>query len=172
VPGVRGTGLHFDGTGNYAETAKPILDTTKSYTVSAWVTLDRLPGNYATVVSQDGQQRENPFYLQYGQGGFTMSMPGGQRARVQMTPELGRWYHLTGVRDAAASTLSLYLDGEPVATITTGSGLASGGPLTVGRALYAGDRTDYWNGSIDEVHAVNVALSAAQVKALYTAERP
>ena len=69
--------------------------------VSAWVTLDALPGNYATAVSQDGRRQENPFYLQYGQGAFAFSTPGGNRARLEMKPELGRWYHLVGVRDAA-----------------------------------------------------------------------
>ena len=51
----------------------PVLDTTKDYTVAAWVTLDRLPGNYASVLSQDGRATENPFYLQYGQGAFAFS---------------------------------------------------------------------------------------------------
>ena len=50
--------------------------------------LDELPGNYATVVSQDGRARENPFYLQYGQGAFAFSTPGGNRARLAVTPEL------------------------------------------------------------------------------------
>ena len=31
-------------------------------------------------------------------------------------PNVGQWYHLTGVRDAAKGELKLYLDGELVAT--------------------------------------------------------
>jgi hypothetical protein len=46
----------------------------------------------------------------------------------------------------------------------------STGPLSVGRAKYAGNRTDYWSGSIDQVHAYNRSLSDDEIAALYTAE--
>jgi hypothetical protein len=165
--GQQGSALRFDGDGDFAETAAPVVDTTGDYTVSAWVSLAALPGNYATAVSQDGRRRENPFYLQYGQGGFAFSLPGGQRARAAATPELGRWYHLTGVRDAATGELRLYVDGRRVATAQAGPGDVSTGPLAIGRARWSGQNTDYWNGSIDGVRAVNRALSDAEVAAQY-----
>lgn len=65
---MHGSALKFNGQGQYAQTSGPAVDTTGNYTVSAWVSLDSLPGNYATAVSQDGRRTENPFYLQYGQG--------------------------------------------------------------------------------------------------------
>ncbi|NEE41392.1 LamG domain-containing protein, partial [Streptomyces sp. SID7982] len=76
APGVTGSALKFDGEGSYAQSAGPVVDTTKDYTVSAWASLDAVPGNYATVLSQDGRRTENPFYLQYGQGAFAFSTPG------------------------------------------------------------------------------------------------
>ncbi|MCA2219134.1 LamG-like jellyroll fold domain-containing protein [Jidongwangia harbinensis] len=163
--GKNGKALRFGGDGGFAETASPVVDTRGAYTVSAWVTLDALPGNYATIVSQDGRRRENPFYLQYGQGAFAFSLPGGVRARAPMTPELGRWYHVTGVRDAAGE-LRLFVDGRRVATTAGGAGDVSTGPLAVGRARWSGQNTDYWNGSIDDVRVVNRALSDAEVAAL------
>ncbi|MGW1802648.1 LamG-like jellyroll fold domain-containing protein [Streptomyces sp. NPDC001984] len=169
--GVHGTALGFNGQGQYAETSGPVLDTTRSYSVSAWVTLSSIPGNYATAVSQDGRRTENPFYLQYGQGAFAFSTPGGHRARLALMPELGRWYHLVGVRDNASNTIKLYIDGQLVATADPGTADVSTGPLSVGRALYASNNTDYWNGSIDEVHAFDKALTADEVSALYTAEK-
>ena len=162
--------LKFDGDGDYADTAAPVLDTTKDYTVSAWVTLDKLPGNYATVVSQDGRARENPFYLQYGQGAFAFSTPGGNRARLGVTPDLNRWYHLVGVRDHATGEVRLFVDGQRVAAVPAGPDVVSTGPLSVGRAKYAGNRTDYWSGSIDQVHAYNRTLSDAEIAALHAAE--
>ncbi len=164
--GVRGNALEFDGTGDYAETQNPVLDTTGDYTVSAWVKLDALPGNYATAVSQDGRATANPFYLQYGQGAFAFSMPGNVRARHVTTPETGRWYHLTGVRDNAAGEIRLYLDGEKVATTPANAAGLSTGPLSVGRAKYAGERGDFWDGSIDEVRAYGRALADEEVAAL------
>ncbi|MFF9148313.1 LamG-like jellyroll fold domain-containing protein [Streptomyces sp. NPDC014861] len=170
--GVRGSGLRFDGQGDFAQTAGPVVDTTAGYTVSAWATLDALPGNYATVVSQDGRRQENPFYLQYGQGAFAFSTPGGNRARFATTPELGRWYHLVGVRDPARNELRLYLDGALVATAAPGPADVSTGPLAVGRARWGGGNVDFWKGSVDRVGVFDRALSSEEVAALNAAERP
>ena len=165
--GVRGSALSFNGDGEYAETERAVIDTTASYSVSAWVTLDELPGNYATAVSQDGAQIENPFYLQYGQGAFAFSMPGGNRARLETTPELGTWYHLVGVYDQDAAELKLYVNGEPAATVSAGPAVASTGPLSIGRGAYNQAKGDWWNGSIDEVRAFGAALTDAEVQTLY-----
>ncbi|MGW6559370.1 LamG-like jellyroll fold domain-containing protein [Streptomyces hydrogenans] len=170
--GVGGSALTFDGQGHFAQTDGPVIDTTASYSVSAWATLDSLPGNYATVVSQDGRRQENPFYLQYGQGAFAFSTPGGNRARYVTTPELGRWYHLVGVRDAAKNEIRLYVDGVLAATAAAGPADVSTGPFAVGRAKWGGGNVDFWKGSVDGVHAFDKALSSEDVAALHAAEKP
>ncbi|MEV7623949.1 LamG-like jellyroll fold domain-containing protein [Actinoplanes sp. NPDC089786] len=171
VTGVDGTALAFDGDDS-ADTAAPVVDTTKDYSIAAWVTLDELPGNYASAVSQDGRVTESPFYLQYGQGAFAFSTPGGNRARLPVTPELNRWYHLVGVRDHGTGRVRLYVDGRLAGDAAAGPDVVSTGPLTIGRAKYAGNRTDYWSGSIDEVHAYDRALTDAEVAALHSEEAP
>ncbi|MEU5754247.1 LamG-like jellyroll fold domain-containing protein [Streptomyces sp. NPDC047829] len=170
--GVSGSALRFDGAGAHAETDGPVLDTTGSYSVSAWVTLDELPGNYATAVSQDGRHQASPFYLQYGQGAFAFSTPGEQRARLAVTPETGRWYHLVGVRDDASNQIRLYVDGKPASTATAGPNYVSTGPLAVGRAQWNGADTDFWNGAVDEVRAYDRALTAEEVSALHAQRKP
>ncbi|MGW7717941.1 LamG-like jellyroll fold domain-containing protein [Streptomyces chartreusis] len=172
TPGVSGSALKFDGNGQYAETDGPVLDTTGSYSVSAWVRLDELPGNYATAVSQDTRRQTSPFYLQYGQGAFAFSTPGESRARLVTTPEKGRWYHLVGVRDSTDNTIKLYVDGKPAATATGGAAYPSTGSLSVGRAQWGGNDVDFWNGAVDEVHAYDKALTAEEVNTLYTEEKP
>ncbi|GAA3309774.1 LamG-like jellyroll fold domain-containing protein [Streptomyces cinereospinus] len=172
TPGVSGSALEFDGQGQYAETDGPVLDTTDSYSVSAWVRLDELPGNYATAVSQDTRRQASPFYLQYGQGAFAFSTPGENRARLVTTPEPGRWYHLVGVRDAARNEISLYVDGRLAATAPGGTAYPSTGGLAVGRAQWDGANADFWNGAVDEVHAYDKALTAEEVSALHTDEQP
>ncbi|WP_326596778.1 LamG-like jellyroll fold domain-containing protein [Streptomyces brevispora] len=170
TPGVQGSALKFNGEGQYAQTEGPVVDTTGNYTVSAWATLDALPGNYATVVSQDGRRTENPFYLQYGQGAFAFSTPGGKRARAEMTPATAKWYHLVGVRDG--DELKLYVDGSLAATAQAGPADVSTGPLSVGRAQYAGEKGDFWNGAIDQVKVYDRALTADEVSALHGTEQP
>ncbi|MBQ1098306.1 glycoside hydrolase family 2 [Streptomyces sp. b94] len=172
TPGVSGSALTFDGEGQHAETEGPVLDTTGSYSVSAWVTLDELPGNYATAVSQDSRFQASPFYLQYGQGAFAFSTPGENRARLVTTPETDRWYHLVGVRDGASNQISLYVDGEPAATAAAGPNYVGSGPLAVGRAQWNGEDGDFWNGSVDEVHAYDRALTAEEVRTLHARQKP
>ncbi|MGW2477095.1 LamG-like jellyroll fold domain-containing protein [Streptomyces sp. NPDC001665] len=163
--GVHGSALKFNGEGQYAETSGPVVDTTGDYTVSAWASLDALPGNYGTVVSQDGRRQENPFYLQYGQGAFAFSTPGAHRARAEMTPELGHWYHLVGVR--SGDQIKLYVDGKLASTAPAGSADVSSGALSVGRAKWSGNNTDFWNGSVDQVQVFDKALTDQEVTALY-----
>jgi hypothetical protein len=50
--------------------------------------------------------------------------------------------------------------------------VVSTGPLSIGRAKYAGNRTDYWSGTIDEVHAYPRPLTDDEIAALYAAETP
>ncbi|MFJ3529978.1 LamG-like jellyroll fold domain-containing protein [Streptomyces sp. NPDC090132] len=168
--GVHGSALKFDGEGQYAETDGPVVDTTGDYTVSAWASLDALPGNYATIVSQDGRRQENPFYLQYGQGGFAFSTPGAHRARLESKPELGQWYHVVGVR--SGDEIKLYVDGKLAATAPAGSADVSSGALSVGRAKWSGGNTDFWNGSIDNVKVYDKALTADEVSALHDTDQP
>ncbi|MER7491246.1 LamG-like jellyroll fold domain-containing protein [Streptomyces pharetrae] len=172
TPGIDGSALRFDGQGQYAETDGPVLDTTGSYSVSAWVTLDALPGNYATAVSQDTRRQASPFYLQYGQGAFAFSTPGEHRARLETTPETGRWYHLVGVRDSTSDEIRLYVDGALAATAEAGPAYPSTGALTVGRAQWDGAHADFWDGAVDEVHAFDTALTTAEVSALHARQKP
>ncbi|USX53313.1 PA14 domain-containing protein [Lentzea sp. HUAS12] len=136
-----------------AETYGPVVDTTKDYSVSAKVRLDELPGNYATAVSQDGRQAENPFYLQYGQGAFAFSTPGGNRARFEITPEIGRWYEIKGERKGGE--IRLYVDGALVATAAAGPAIESTGALAVGRAKYNGQNVDFWRGAVKDVRVTS-----------------
>ncbi|MFK4600191.1 hypothetical protein RKD30_006858 [Streptomyces pristinaespiralis] len=87
-------------------------------------------------------------------------------------PELGRWYHLVGVRDTVSNDIKLYLDGKLVATAEPGPADVSTGPLSVGRAKWNGGNVDFWNGSIDQVHAYDKALTAEEVSALHAGEKP
>ena len=170
APGVKGSALKFNGEGQYAQTDGPVVDTTGDYTVSAWASLDALPGNYATVVSQDGRRQENPFYLQYGQGAFAFSTPGAHRARLEIKPELGHWYHLVGVRNG--DEIKLYVDGKLASTAAAGTADVSSGALSVGRAKWSGGNVDFWNGSVDQVKVYDKALTDQEVTALHDGDQP
>lgn len=165
-----GTALLLDGVDDQLATDGPAVDTLNSYTVSAWVTLDRKPGNWATIVGQDSGTGASAFFLQYGNqdgvGGFAFSYLGEPRATFQIDPVAGQWYHVVGVRDLAAQTLTLYVDGQEVGSSSVCGGTTPGGPLTIGRGQYNGGPVDFWPGAIDDVRTFDRALTAQEVQAV------
>lgn len=164
TPGGDGYSVRFDGTDDFASALVPELDTTGSYTVQARVRMDGLPTAYATMASTDGLTGRSPFFLQYGTGvgGYAFSFA-DQRAVASGAPALGAWHQLVGVRDAAAGTLKLYVDGTLGATYSSRSGIASDGTFNLGRAQWDLNGVDYFKGALDEVRVYDVALSAEQV---------
>ena len=164
--GRSGSALQFDGASGHAETAGPVLDTSGNFTVSAWVRLDQLDG-WRTAVGQDGDV-QSAFFLQKTDDTdrFAFSTAGG-RALSTFTPEADRWYHLVGVRDAAAGTNTLYVDGVEQSAFTQCVLDDSQGPLTVGRAKWGGAEVDFWPGAVDQVRVWDRPLDASEVAELY-----
>lgn len=163
--GVDGGAVHFDGAGE-ADTGAPLLDTAGSYSVSAWAKLDAAGGGFQTVVSQD-TGGDSAFFLQYsGQDRRWAMSFAGLRALSPEEPEPDRWYHLTGARDASAGTLSLYVDGEQVATRNACTAEGSTGSTVIGRGQYGGQEVDHLTGAVDDVRLFDRALSESEVARL------
>ena len=151
--------------GSYAEVPTAIVDTTQSFTVAAWVKLNRL-GGYQTFVSQDGSVQSS-FFLQLrgdsGQFSFTVPYDFFVLPQSGFTPIVGRWYHLAGVYDAAAQSASLYVDGalsDVVYKVVSGP---STGRTAVGRGKFAGNPVDFVNGAVDDVRLYQAALGAPEL---------
>lgn len=163
TPGTSGTAVQLDGSGQYAETGGPVLDTSGNYTVSAWVRLDHT-GSWATAVSQDGDPSSG-FYLQYSAADNRLAFSTSSgRALSDVAPQPGRWYHLAGVHNADAGSYVLYVDGVAQAkTWNQPAGDAAPGPLAIGRAVSGGHHSDFWPGSVDDVRVWNRALTAGEL---------
>ena len=172
VPGRNGNGVAFDGSGEI-DTGAALLDTTVNYSVSAWVRLDRVDDAFQTVVSQDGPS-DSAFFLQYSGDDqrFAMSFP-GIRALAPDKPEPGRWYHLVGVRDATQSELRLYVDGRPAGTrqAATPGGDGATGHTVIGRGKYEGRPVDFVDGTVDQVHLYDRALTEVEIRELHASNR-
>ena len=70
--------------------------------------------------------------------------------------------------DAAAQTLSLYVDGRLQDTTPAPAPWAPSGHLVIGRGLFAANPVDFVQGAIDDVRVYDQALSAADVAQLAT----
>ncbi|MBM2621380.1 glycoside hydrolase family 2 [Actinoplanes sp. LDG1-06] len=167
--GHQGQGVAVNGSSQFLDAGKPVLNTASDYSAAAWVKLDKADGAFQTVVSQDGPSNSD-FFLQYSGADqrFAMSFA-GVRALGPVKPEVGRWYHLVGVRDTVKGELRLYVDGELAGT--AGACLPQGSPTgntVIGRGKYGGNPVDYLDGTVDQVHLYDRALSAAEIKELYT----
>jgi hypothetical protein len=172
APGKNGEGVALNGSGQYVDTGAALLDTNGNYSTAAWVKLNKADGAFQTVVSQDGD-RDSAFFLQYsGQDQrFAMSFP-GVRALAPAKPNPGQWYHLTGVRDVVKGELKLYLDGDLVATKSACSlDSTSTGNTVIGRGKFGGNQVDHLDGTVDQVHLYDRALTDAEVKTLYDSGR-
>ncbi|MEV4313631.1 LamG-like jellyroll fold domain-containing protein [Actinocrispum sp. NPDC049592] len=173
--GVRGGAMSVDGTSGYADAGAGVVDTTQSFSVSGWVKLDRTSG-YQTVVSVDGNQVSN-FFLQLRDDSrrfaFTRlsadSPTDGVYASSNFDPVAGQWYQLTGVYDATAKTLSLYVNGIKQQTVTAPPAWQATGHLVIGRGKYGGNPVDFVAGTIDDVRVSQGVLTAADVARLVTA---
>jgi alpha-L-arabinofuranosidase len=176
TPGIQGpSALALDGAGDFADAGPTFIDTAQSFTASGWVRLDRLTG-YQTVVSVDGSQVSG-FYLQFRDdtrrfafvklpGDASVGAPAFPSATFD--PVLGQWYQLTGVYDAAAATLSLYVNGQLQATTPAPTQWSAAGNLVIGRGRFGGNPVDFIDGTIDDVRMWANALTAEQVAQLAT----
>ncbi|GIJ78831.1 hypothetical protein Xph01_32630 [Micromonospora phaseoli] len=155
---------------------KPVLRTDQSFTMSAWVMLDRLDG-MRTAVSQRGQHSSGgwlKFNSTLGKWQFAISdedaiTTAAASVTSTSTAEEGVWTHLVGVYDAGRKQIRLYVNGEleGVTQNITFTPTVSTGPLLVGRVLWQGQLVDPWIGGIDDVAVFQGALTDTAVYLLY-----
>jgi alpha-L-arabinofuranosidase len=158
--------------GGNATASGPVLDTSKAFTVAAWVNLSQL-GGYQTAVSIDGKV-VSAFYLGLRDDTGTFAFArldsdadqGAAVAAAASAPTTGTWTHLVGVSDPSAGVTRLYVNGVLEGQADYTSGWAGTGDTAVGRALYSGGHVDQWHGLIDDVWLFPTALTSDQVATL------
>lgn len=175
VAGVSGSGLAFDGTADSLEFSTPPINTTGSYTVSAWVKLDDVGGNYTIVSQEGGLFNAFSLHLSPETGTFALSVTnimGEPEASAVATvpPEIGAWTHVAGVRDGLAQEIRLYINGELAASAPFNADWRAVRAFVLGASKERGQRTHFFHGAMDEVTVYNGALSpeiVLQLAALY-----
>ncbi|CAM5236505.1 LamG domain-containing protein OS=Streptomyces alboniger OX=132473 GN=CP975_29470 PE=4 SV=1 [Streptomyces alboniger] len=170
--GPTDTAASFDGSeGAHLDAGKPAVDTSGTFSVSAWVNLPERPKDDVSVVSQDGTAVpgfdlgydvdtrswtfRTPMNDMEGMGSWKVS---GARA----VP--GSWTHLIGVYDDEMGTLSLFVNGdlieEDVQKRRT-KWKAAGG-LQIGRKLSLDGYTSHFKGSIADVKVYDRVVPEAE----------
>jgi hypothetical protein len=172
----------------YADSTEPVVNTARSFTVSAWVYLTDATSS-RMVLTEPGSQAQ-AFALFYSSStrsyafGYTATdsaTPASVRSNATATdPPLRVWTHLAGVYTAAIDTkgqrtphddtIQLFVNGRaqgaPVNIYAAAPSYvpweASQG-LQVGRSIVRGTAGQYWRGRIDEVAVWQSALSAEEI---------
>lgn len=147
------------------------LDPSSAISATAWINLTNSTG-WNTVVGKELYNAGTGwvFVTTVSNGQMTYYKGGGSASLNSGANALQTW-HLVAITNSAGSA-TMYIDGVVVATGTL--------PISNNNAnLFIGARhsndgssyTDGWRGSIDDIRIYNRALSAAEVQALYNAEK-
>lgn len=183
APAATGAGIAFSGNGVLsftgapatATTAGPAIDTTKSFTVAAWLNPTQAAANiYQSALAQDGTNL-SAFLLQNGGGHWRFCVTNATATTVFqgncVSPTTvilaNTWTFVAGVYNAEDHQLLLYTSstdtpGAPAVDSQPASSLAAGGPVAIGR-----ERTStnylYWAGSVLDPVVMQGVADATQL---------
>ncbi|WP_328419131.1 LamG domain-containing protein [Streptomyces sp. NBC_00443] len=164
--GAEDTGLLLNGSSGYAATAKPVLNTKDSYTVSAWVRLDTL-SKPQVVLSQSGSVY-SPFYVLYNSSNGSWGMittgsdstdPVYSSSYMSAPVAANTWTHVAFVYNASAKTMRLIVNGRWYIENAAATAWNSSGALQAGRGLMESAYRYPLSGSVDEARVWQRALT-------------
>lgn len=171
-PGVFGQSFSFDGVDDLLQAPTVGLPTGNSdRTLSMWVKVDAYVtvesffgayGNFGsgTQVYYIGASGSNLFITQWGTGAGATGGGGGP----PVPP--GEWHHVAATN--VGNFLSLFLDGNLVATASVPVNTAAGTQFYSGRIPGVHGDIRRLQGAVDEMAVFNRALSGAEIQTIFT----
>lgn len=168
-----GGSLALDGVNGVAQATAPVIDTSKSFSISAWVR----PANAAKtgVVAAVTGTKSTATGLGYDASTkrwtFTrtsadVNVPVVSKVSSKEAPVNGAWAHLLGTYDATTGQLQLFVNGRLQQTAQSSAGWQATGPLTVGRGKSAGTPTGAFAGTVDRLAVWQRTLFADEIPPL------
>ena len=169
---VQDTALGLSGTGQYARTAGPVLDTSQSFSVSAWARITNTTGDH--VVAAQAGTTASGFILEYQHSASRWAFAGvsadvaSPAVNFSVTsaaaPTLGAWTLLTGTYDAATRTASLYVNGVPQGSqVAAAPTWNATGPLMIGADWSGGTASAFLAGSVSNAEVWQRVLQPSEV---------
>jgi hypothetical protein len=162
-----------------------------AYPRALWTPADSFDGHIALVQRQwRTELHPDLFYLGYGPSngvltykwhvGLVDEEPSIYERTDTRTPTTGAWVHLAGVYDGESGEMSLYVDGDLIATQTHKGRIrldaeSLGRPVMVGGELNGEGLTEVsapFNGHVGEVRIYHRALTGAEVAVLASSTSP
>lgn len=147
------------------------LSITGSLTLSAWIKPESNDITAAIAGKFDGTNRS--YVLAQVDDELRMYIDTVSDYQITTAVDLvnGKWYHVAAVYDAAAQTVTFYVNGVEQAGVVAGSIPASigddAGRFQIGCISSSTTATNFYDGIIDEVKVYNYPLTADQIKVDY-----
>jgi hypothetical protein len=174
--GIFGLALDLPS-GAHATAAPGLIDTSQSYSVSAWLMLGD-PTAIGNAVAVQGLQASS-FTLGYiPNSGFAFTVYARdttwQNTKIQavspgIIPAIGTWYPVVGVFDKPNCQILLYVNGTLQSKTSGCTAFAAAGPTEFGRGMLGtGYYPGPWSGAIDEVNIYQRALTPAEAASAST----
>lgn len=164
TPGKVGQALSFNGSNQRVTMSTPV--TAAPLTITAWIKPSTLSSGVPVAIL-DNASTWNGFYISLSSGNINChSASNNVFSTSSMTGTVSEWQFVSCVM-ASTTSRTVYVNGVAGTTNTTSSSpAATPDNLSVGAAVR--DTADnFFAGSVDEVRVYNVALTAAQIQALY-----
>lgn len=166
--------LLSNGVNSRATTTPTFIDTSKSFSLSAWARLSgTTDSGVVTITGQYGNGGQLRYAASQNRWTFVQTVKDASaqpQARVDslVPPVKNAWTHLLGVYDATAKTMSLYVNGRLQKTVTF-----THTPWRAAKSVEVGSvRSDpnlgpgIFPGSVDEVKLFQRIVPAAEAEAL------
>ncbi|WP_311203382.1 LamG domain-containing protein, partial [Streptomyces gossypii] len=179
--GVAGKSLSLNGTDGHARVASPHVNSSRSFSVSAWAKLEHKTNVAAIITAQAGEHRPG-FELYYSadldKWAFNQYDADDPEAKPVRATQLdgqsahpGDWAHLVGVHDTLANTLTLYVNGTEAGSTELSGAFYADGPLQIGAGNYSGEPGRHFPGQIDDLRLFDRPVSAHEAQQLFQ-QRP
>jgi len=155
--------VFFDGRNDYIEDTA-ILNGQGEVTMMGWIKVDASQSNGSTYIM--GQE---DFHLRAIVNGATFRIDAsanGSNVSSGSNPEFllpkGQWVHVAVSYSVSKDFLRLFINGEPVANITSSNSITDTSNFTMGKR--AGNDSNYFRGFMDEIRLFNKALSDNEIQ--------
>ena len=186
----------FDGVDDYVEVPNDpaaAFNFDGSFTIDAWIFLEStpLPAEFAPIVSKwddvpEGVDNQRNYFLAAtNNGGLRLRCdvsstgffgpPNSTRVFSAVGVPLNTWTHTACVFNAADSSVTLYINGQPagaagVFTSPITDPFDNDRPILIGAGDLGGFHRNFFDGLIDEVELFNRALTGTEIDSIFDAD--
>ena len=194
VSGKNNNALDFDGTDDYIQTTSDEIETATEFTLSVWIKngdADITSGERYMILWQgdsagNGGGAEQEMHLNLGEVRSSTNnelqffidqdgTDGNDLEDIDLTYYIGPgftdWHHIAVVVkdfDTTSADAEMFLDGASIATDSSGGTIPVASWNTNLRIGRPGTAERFFDGQIDDVRVYNYALTAEQIKGVYT----